>query len=432
VKKAMSGPSLSGQKWRNTHQATVDSILGPGVRTIRSQGSQFYNKDTWTARTFVGAFCEWARLNKENVPTKWDVEGWLVKSNSMYVPESTKGIVIAATPDDLPKGLSFALMGGGYHEAWHTEFSRRTKINVCEVWPLLEQHWKLIPQKSGVRLSPWQGLTGPLLTWSNIIEDIRIERLGCAKYPGATPAMEALQDLILDQETEGREMAEHRGVSGGGVNQDLQVVMGAFRDLGLGYETPKQKAALSDYESRSPGAWKFVTRGPLKPLLERAIHLTESVEDSLGSLWLAMEVVAAIANAIQAPPTPKPKPQPKKEEPKKKEPSEDDENEGEGEGSSEEGEGEEEEGEPQAQPEPQSGGEQEAAQQEIPDEDEEEFEKDAGSAKPPKSNLILYKVGDRATLKSGPHAGKVIEITRAGLPDEEGRQDLEFALVEEE
>jgi hypothetical protein len=40
VKRTDYSPSLRGQKWRETHQATVDSILGPKMRTIRSQGTR--------------------------------------------------------------------------------------------------------------------------------------------------------------------------------------------------------------------------------------------------------------------------------------------------------------------------------------------------------------------------------------------------------
>jgi hypothetical protein len=45
---------------------------------------------------------------------------------------------------------------------------------------------------------------------------------------------------------------------------------------------------------------------------------------------------------------------------------------------------------------------------------------------------MLYHVGDRATLKAGPHKGREVEIVWAGLPDEvTGKQELKYSFVEE-
>lgn len=406
MKRVDHSPSLRGQKWRETHQATVDSILGPKVRTIKSRGSTFYNKDSWTARTFIAALCEWARLNKGRTPERFDVEGWVAASNRDAQRVWDKGIVIASTPDELPKGLSFALVGGAYHEAWHTKWSRRTPLTVAEVWPKVLDMWALIPYAPERGKPGWTGLTGPLLDWSNIIEDIRIERLGCAQYPGAIEKMEALQDLILEMEEEGRAATEHRAAQS--TNDDLSVVVGAFRDLGLGYLTPKQKGALIGYQKRSLGSWKFVTEGPLSALLKKSTELTP--EGSLDCLWMAMEIVAAIASTVPD------KEKKAKEEPKTPElPSE----------------GEEEA--PAAPSKP--------SQPELPDPpDEDEHLEGVGAPPPPpadenealKRSRILYKVGDRGVLKEGPYAGRTVEVVRAGLPDEAGLQAIDYALVEDE
>tara|TARA_R110000824_G_scaffold156307_2_gene329433 strand:- start:1163 stop:2317 length:1155 start_codon:yes stop_codon:yes gene_type:complete len=370
---------LNGQKWRASHQATVDAILGSRVRTVTSKGDAFYNVDSWVARSFAAAMCEWAELNPRMTPTRRDIEGWVAKANNSRISTSEKGITIAQTPDDLPRWLAFALVGGGYHEAWHTQYSRTKALHVNEVVGKVLAMWKLIPHDPTRNLHGWKGLTGALLTWSNIIEDIRIERIGCREFPGAGPKMEALQDLILKQEREGRQAAAHRGLP---TNSDLNTVMGAFRDIGLGYKTDAQDLALHAYKEGSPKAWAFVTAGPLKPLLDQSIELKAS--DDLESLWLAMAVVAEISiTATKPPPPPQPKPQPKK--------------------------GEAGEGDPQ----PGSG------------------ESDPGEGgKESKSKPKVYKVGDRAKLKTGGYAGREVEVTRAGLPDDKGRQELEFALVE--
>jgi hypothetical protein len=336
--------------------------------------------------------CEGFRINRWNTDVdRYEVEGWVRKANSCYVDEASKGIYIAATPDELPRSTALALVGGNYHEAWHTKYSRRTLIRLSEVYPRVVDLIALIPNDPDTGHSRWSKLTGPLLEWSNIIEDIRIERCGCKRYPGAKPKMEALQDLILDQETEGRTVAEHKGLP---VNDDLAAVMGTFRDVGLGYDTPKQQLALRNYRQRSPEGYAFVMEGPLRPLLDRAIAL--GPKDDMECMWLAMEVVAAITAASPPPPEP---PKPPKAPPGTPPPPID----------------------PNAQP-------------ELPDpvdeDDDEPEESQNGPTADQFNKPILYKVGDRAIVQTGPHAGCEVEVVRAGLPDDDGVQDLEFALVE--
>jgi hypothetical protein len=404
MRRSTKGPALlDGNKWRNTHQATIDSVLSKisEHRSVSSRGHSFYNRDSWTARAFGAALCEWARLNPASVPDRYDVEAWVLRANQSSIADYQKGIVIASTPDDLPRWLAFALVGGGYHEGWHTLYSRRTRIHINEVWPKVRDLWGLIPYDPAAGKKGWAGLTKSLLDWGNIIEDIRIERVGCREFPGAPAKMEALQDLILSQEAEGREKAEARGAV---LNDDLSVVTGTFRDVGLGYDTPSQNAALRKYKTRSEDGYKFATEGPLKPMLDRSIAL--GAKDDMEHLWLAMEVLAAIVEASEPPPPPEPEEEP--------------EDGGEGESGDE--------GKPEPKP------------QEAPDQleasdfdnDEEDSEGEAQPA-PPTSKPLLYKKGDRALLKSGPHAGCLVEVTKASLPHpESGVQKLEFALVEDE
>jgi len=378
---------LNGQKWRQTHQATIDAILGPNVRTVRSQGSQFYNRDNWTGRAFLGALCEWGRLNGDYAPQQHDVENWVYVANRPTVYQGGKGITIASTPDDLPRWLADALTGGGYHESWHTKWSRTKPLHINEVWPHIPRMWGMIPYDPSTGASGWAPLMGALMMWSNIIEDIRIERLGCQEYPGVQDKMEALQDLILQQEADFR--SEAKGMKVG--NDFLSVVVGAFRDLGLGYQTTRQKTRLLEYRDREPDAFAFVQQGPLKPLLDRAINM--AADDDMGCIWLAMEVLAEIFKASKLPPPP-PKPPPA-------------------------------EGQKDNQPAPPPPQENQNADYD-PDEAD-----DPGSAPPPRA--LTYKVGQRAKLQSGPHKGQVVEIVRAGVPDPvTGEQPLEFALVEED
>jgi len=349
----------------------------------------FYNKDNWTARSFAAAMCEWAKLNPDKTPTQGDVQMWIDKRVSQHSADYyERGINIAATPDDLPRWLAMALVGGGYHEAWHTRYSCRRQLTVAEMWPHVERLWKLVPYDPENGRKGWAGLTSYLLDWGNIIEDIRIERNGCRDYPGSPDKMGALQDLILKQEEEGRSVSEHRGVP---VNDDLSVVTGTFRDIGLGYKTPAQLKTLAGYKKRSPDGYKFVTEGPLKPLLDKAMLMDG--EDDLGHLWLAMEVIAAIVEA--SPATQRPTEPP-----------------------------------PEVPTNPGGGGNSDCdkPQPVRPD----DVGGGGGGQGPSPKTYMLYHVGDRATLKAGPHKGREVEIVWAGLPDEvTGKQELKYSFVEE-
>lgn len=389
-KKSGTLANLNGSRWRATHQQTVDGILGPGVRPVISRGSMFYNKDNWTARTFVANLCEWARLNRNAKPTRRDVQDWVYRANNDKRVQKP-GIVIASTPDDLPRWLAMALVGGGYHEAWHTYYSRLSPIRLEEVWPKVQDMWDLMDYDPANGKPGWAGVINVVLHWSNIIEDIRIERCGCREFPGAPEKMVELQDLILKQERAGEQVNEHRsgGKKAKQSNEDLTVTVGVFRDLGLGYTSPLQKLVLREYFERSPTGWRMVKDGVLRPYLDRAIAL--GPKDDMDSLWMAMEIVAHLAKVAQMDPP---------------EESEDG-----------EGEGEQPSGPPQVVDQ----------QPEIADEGQKTNSNAVNKSKKP----VLFKVGNRATLKEGPYKGRVVEVTWASLPDHEtGKQDLRFALVD--
>ncbi len=406
--------TLPGAKWRNTHQATVNSVLSadpksPKYRKVKSLGSQFVNVDCWYARSFGAALCEWARINKEVLPTRQDIDNWLYSSswkadNANY----ERGITIAETPDDLPRGLAMALVGGAYHEAWHTEYSRRTRLTREDVWPRVQELWGLIPWAPEKGYRGWSRLTESLLTWSNIIEDIRIERIGCREYPGAPEKMEALQDLILQMEIKGQAAEGHRKMDNS--SEHLSVVMGAFRDLGLGYQTSLQRQVLEKYQVRSMDGWKLVTEGKLRPLLDRAIALDK--KDDMESLWLAMEILAVLAE-MAAPAAAKKwaEEQKAQAEAKKKEAKEQE---------------EKEKNSSPAKKDPPRVVEQADATQDASDASDGQPSESVVSKLPP-----IFKVGDRIKIRRGPYAGREAEITHASLPDPQtGVQSLQYALVE--
>lgn len=366
--------TYDGSKWVASHQASVDAILdgseGREKRPVSARGDQFFNKDRWTARSLWSKLVQSIRYGNSLSIDMVDDAVRHANSVMIHTPE----IVVAGTPDRVPAWLARSSIGGNYHEAWHTEWSCRRDLTSHEVWTPLQQRWALLPE------DVWPNYLGAVLTWSNIIEDIRIERLGCAKYPGAPDKMADLQDLILKMEEEGREAAGHKGLP---QNEDMAVIMGSFRDLGLGYQSERQLAMLDTYQQRSPAGWNLVTKGALKPLLDASIALDEY--DDLGSFYLAMEVVAVL-HAL---------------------------------------------GTAQPQPPPQDGPEgQQGQPQQQPDDLSDVTKAKDGEAGNVQTRFPLFAVGDRAKPKTGPYRGKVVEVTFAGLPDKDGRQALKFAVVE--
>ncbi|MFA6235508.1 MAG: hypothetical protein WC824_15135, partial [Bacteroidota bacterium] len=272
-------PMIRGDVYRNTHKASVIGILGSKAPRVSSRGSKFYNRDRWTVRVVTLEMCKWAYANPGCIPTRDDIKKWINAANArrVYDPE----IVIANTPNQLPLRVALALTGGAYHEAWHTLYSRREDLTVEEVATLVLPRWAL--------LKDWSCYHEILQEWSNIVEDIRIERRGREDFEGTYIKMCDLQDFILDMEEKGEESAR----SHGGKPHALTVVTGVFRDIGLGYNTEKQRAALERYQKDNSQAVQLVKSGPLAPLLREAIDLDK--KDDTGCLRIAMEVLSKLS-----------------------------------------------------------------------------------------------------------------------------------------
>lgn len=296
---------MSGSAFAATHRASVSAILGSRTPPVRSKGESFYNVDRWTLRFLVKYMCEWAKEHPGCVPTRADVKQWVHAANQEASPK--REIVIAATPPNLTTHIALALIGGAYHEALHTDMSCRRNLYVDEIADFVIPLW--------AQVEDWSIFRGMLLQWSNIVEDIRIERRGCEKYPGIPEKMDHLQDFILEQEERGREVRAHTDEDGDGPSNTsdedgdekakpadaasaMTVITATFRDIGLGYTTAKQKAKLAEYEANNPDAYNMVMDGPLSPMVDEAIDLPEA--DMLGSLRIAMEVIVQIEDLAKS------------------------------------------------------------------------------------------------------------------------------------
>lgn len=271
-------PELKSETFRATHRASVVAILGDNAPDVRAEGTAFYNVDRWTARFLVDHLTRWAKENPGKTPSAAEIADFQRAIQREKQP--SRKIVTAAIPNELSQTVAMALVGGAYHESFHSLYSCTRNIKTSEIERLVNDHWSKIPD--------WGTMSASLLTWSNIVEDIRIERRGCEQYPGAKPKLEHLQDFILNAEAPIRERFK-----------PLDVIQATFRDLGLGYSTPHQALALEAYQTICPAAVEFVETD-LRDLLTESQNLT--IKDDLGNLRIAMAICVRLHEKSQEEP----------------------------------------------------------------------------------------------------------------------------------
>lgn len=271
-------PTLRGDKWRHAYHAQVVGILGGKAPRVSSRGKSFYNRDRWTLRILTTLVCAWAQANPGKDMTESVLRILLDQANTKRAPEAE--IVVARTPDQLNIRTAMALIGGADHEGFHSRYSCKRTLRFDEVRFILDL-WPKVPD--------WSRFHKLLQTWSNVVEDIRIERVGRVDYPGTHVKLHDLQDFILRQEAEGEEAARSHGANTGGA---LSIAMRTFRDVGLGYVTPTQEDALDRYRAENPEAVTLVLDGPLSDSLRETIALP--AEDDVACLRIAFEVIVIL------------------------------------------------------------------------------------------------------------------------------------------
>lgn len=269
---------LQGDVYLATHRASVISILGSKAPRVCSHGERFFNYDRWTLRSFVQHLFRWVRSNPSEVLDESSLAEVLAAVNQEVC--SDPRIVIASTPSNLPPALAQALIGGAYHEAWHTLYDRRSPILLSEVSQPILTRADLFSNGS---------LYEQFLTeWLELLMDIRIERLGGFQFPATRPRLIALQELILEQERIQRRGGQSLGFLG--------VLHCTFRETGLGYVSEAVRGALETYRHENASAFEIVVRGPLRPLLDRATK--PRVRDDLEPLFLSLEIASTLSTVL--------------------------------------------------------------------------------------------------------------------------------------
>lgn len=270
----------------------IPQSLGLGGIPVYAQGQMFYCSANFTLNKFIVALCQWAKQHPDGVPSQGHIKQWVKDANrSHYVTghgeristSPMKKIVIQSIPDVLTPRMVMALNGGLLHESAHLLYTHQDRLDWKRMCRMVLPLW--------AKVKNWSKMQQALLSWTNLIEDIRIERLLRQNYANTMTQLADLQDLILRME----------GHEDGKFDQNakaLQVICGAFRDIGLGYNTVLGRKALQSYKTVDQKAFDFVVKGALTPMLKESMK--PDLQDGVKTLELALKVIVEIADLIEA------------------------------------------------------------------------------------------------------------------------------------
>jgi len=308
--------AMPGSRVRETHAATVLSIVGrERMLPVVTRGTGFAMRGPFGWRAVAPALCRGERDPR------------ILAEHTRYGSNTPASIQIAECGDDVPRRTYLALIGGASHEAFHRLYSQQGVLTPAVIGAAI----------APVRANPtvdWSRRAKLVLDLQNVVEDIYIERLGCEEFPGVATKMADLADYIVRMEADSREKAGNPPAT------VVQTVFVAWRDLGLGYNTPTLRDNLARLARECPeGLAMLRPGGALHGVFTRSVpdvrtpaareRAKQALLDGI-ALTLALEAVAHLegaANAEEPQPSQggegKGKPQPGKGgEPAKGEPSE--------------------------------------------------------------------------------------------------------------
>jgi hypothetical protein len=292
--KDMMAGSISGARVRSGHRASLFGILGRKMIPIHSSGTGFMMRGHFPFRQVLQKIVAHSKISVDP-PTDLIFRKWAsqISKDSKVKPS----IQIAETGDLLTRREYMALIGGANHEGWHHLYTAQGPVTGEE----LSQ--SILP---GYRVGVPYHLYPDLLSASqNVFEDIHIERIGCAEFPGAYTKMADLADFILDQESKALKSNPETKESAAGTALCL------IREVGFGYNTVKTRAAMDHYRSTHPEIVDLVLNGALSPVLREAIPdvstpaaILQAKENKGLSTTLALRFIALLHELVVAPPTP--------------------------------------------------------------------------------------------------------------------------------
>ena len=298
----------TASQYRNAIKFIPQSLGLAGI-PVYAQGNMFFCTSNFTLNKFIVQLCRWAQSHPDGIPSQGHIRTWCEEANrSHYVTghgerintSPSKKIVIQSIPDKLTQRMIMALNGGLLHESAHLLYTHQARLDWKVMCRMVLPLWG--------KVKDWGKMQQALLSWTNLIEDIRIERLLRQNYANTATQLADLQDLILRMEghENGKFMQNAKA---------LQVICGSFRDIGLGYNTVLGRKAIASYKAVDNKSFDFVTKGALRPMLLESMNPDQ--QDGVKTLELALRVIVEIADLIEAntpdqPNTPQP-PQPPQE-----------------------------------------------------------------------------------------------------------------------
>lgn len=271
--------SMPGSVVREGHARTVLSIVGrERMLPVQSSGTRFYMRGPFGWRTVA------------NRIAAGDFDARSISAHVEMEKHQPALINVAQCDDEVSRRVYMALIGGAAHEAFHRVYSQQGVLSESVIREAL----------APVRANPgvnWSKHRKIILDLQNVFEDVMIERVGCAEYPGVSTKMADLADFIVKMERDERAK----------VGQPVNAVSAVFitlRDAGLGYNTDFVRANLSDIKRECPEGFAMVAKGgPLHDILLRSIpdvrtaagiaRAKQSLLDG-SALTLALEAVAIL------------------------------------------------------------------------------------------------------------------------------------------
>ena len=280
-----------------THQATVDALAS----TMNKKGPKVFVGGNgycivayFPARLLIDKLCNHAGWYPTEAMTEDTLRQIVREVNYEAYNAPKKRIHIAGLPDSASRNVKNAAIAGCIHEEGHDLFTRQETLVYEEVRDIVMPRWNSVKN--------WAPYKGLLLQAANIFEDIYIERLLCAKFPGVRAKMAALQDFIITMEEQSREEA-------GADLTPISALMGLVRDLGLGYKTKLQRAAIASYREAHPDVCDLIIKGKGKPMMKEAIvdvsskeAIEETMTKTMLSTKLALDLVILMEEVGGTPP----------------------------------------------------------------------------------------------------------------------------------
>ena len=175
--------------YERSHSSVARIIAQESQIQVIIRGSDFANSSDFRILAVV------ADILKGNILDLSTIEKVIYEVAKEYTAKkeakSKPVIFMPALPPDSPEHLKKALDGGLLHEIFHSLYTQRGNPNAAKLLEVMEKYWD--PSKIK-RVRPFLKIL-----W-NVFEDVMIERLGCEKFGGAPPLLQAVHYYVWERE----------------------------------------------------------------------------------------------------------------------------------------------------------------------------------------------------------------------------------------